>query len=264
MYSQKLEAIIEAALADGVLTDKERAVLHKKAAEEGVDPDELDVVIEGRLAKMKRETDWLRPTPPKENTKMGNVQKCPSCGAPYQPGMGSCPECGHVFQNVAANSSAQRLAEGISEIEKNYSEKIAKASSHKSFWDDGSPRDKMEQEKWNAITNYINNFVVPSSKDDLLEFIISMNAKRHTKTIADNGKEGADAYAFAMMKAYGSKYKESVAKAKAIFPNDEQLINTINETSKFKLSNINLTTGQKILLGFILFFLAYGVLIACL
>ena len=48
MYSESLEAIIDAALADGVLSDKEREVLHKRAAQEGIDADELDVVIEGR------------------------------------------------------------------------------------------------------------------------------------------------------------------------------------------------------------------------
>ena len=64
MLSKELEEIVEAALADGVLTDKERAVLHKRAQAEGVDPDELDIVLDGRLAKMKRSEDWLRPAPP--------------------------------------------------------------------------------------------------------------------------------------------------------------------------------------------------------
>ncbi|MBP3285367.1 MAG: hypothetical protein J6M15_00285 [Prevotella sp.] len=63
MFSKELEEVIEAALADGVLTDKERAVLHKRAAAEGVDPDELDVVIDGRLAKAKKQEDWLKPAP---------------------------------------------------------------------------------------------------------------------------------------------------------------------------------------------------------
>ena len=53
MYSKELEELIEGALADGVITDKERAVLHKKAESEGVDPDEPDMVLDGRLAKKK-------------------------------------------------------------------------------------------------------------------------------------------------------------------------------------------------------------------
>mgnify|MGYP003475195009 CR=1 FL=1 len=112
-FSQALEEVIEAALADGVLTDKERDVLHKRAAQEGVDPDEMDVVIEGRLAKMKRETDWLKPAPP-ASEKRGNIVKCPSCGAPIEAGAVSCKECGYVFTNVAANRSSEKLAEKIS------------------------------------------------------------------------------------------------------------------------------------------------------
>ena len=88
MLSKELEEIVEAALADGVLTDKERAVLHKRAQAEGVDPDELDIVLDGRLAKMKRSEDWRRPTPPQnlDNQKLGNIVKCPNCGAQVKGG----------------------------------------------------------------------------------------------------------------------------------------------------------------------------------
>lgn len=51
MYSKELEELIASILADGVITDKERAVLHRRAEAEGVDADELDVLIEGRLAQ---------------------------------------------------------------------------------------------------------------------------------------------------------------------------------------------------------------------
>lgn len=100
MFSKELEEIIEAALADGVLTDKERAVLHKRALAEGVDPDELDIVLDGRLAKMKKSEDWLRPAPPQQltNEKLGNVVKCPSCGSQVVGGSAVCPECGYTFQ----------------------------------------------------------------------------------------------------------------------------------------------------------------------
>ena len=53
--SKELEVLIEASLADGVLTAKEREVLHKKALQEGMDPDELDVIVEGRLQQMQNE-----------------------------------------------------------------------------------------------------------------------------------------------------------------------------------------------------------------
>lgn len=48
LYSERIEALIEAALVDGELTDKERALLKKKAKEEGIDPDEFEMVLNAR------------------------------------------------------------------------------------------------------------------------------------------------------------------------------------------------------------------------
>ena len=53
MYSEQLEQLIQSVIADGVVTEKERAVLHKRAAAEGVDEDEIDVYVDGLLAKVE-------------------------------------------------------------------------------------------------------------------------------------------------------------------------------------------------------------------
>ncbi|MCR5326546.1 MAG: hypothetical protein K6E37_07365 [Bacteroidales bacterium] len=47
-YSERIEALIDAALVDGEITDKERAVLLKRAKEEGIDPDEFEMVLNAR------------------------------------------------------------------------------------------------------------------------------------------------------------------------------------------------------------------------
>ena len=210
MFSKELEEVIDAAIADGVLTDKERAVLHKRAQAEGVDPDELDVVIDGRLAKKKKEEDWLRPAPPKaaESTKVGNVMKCPNCGAPYQPGTGKCPECGHYFQNVAAVSSAQRMAEGIQKI-------LNGPSGILGFG---------ELTKQNKISRYIADFPVPNSKDDMLEFITARDVKRKSKSLYDGD--------------FADKYKEVVKKAQLLFPDDPQIQKAIAITNHFSIRNV--------------------------
>lgn len=61
MYNEKLEALITAALADGVLTDKEKDLLFKKAEAMGIDRDEFDLVLDGRLAKRKKEMEAQAP-----------------------------------------------------------------------------------------------------------------------------------------------------------------------------------------------------------
>lgn len=54
MYSEQLEQLIQSVIADGVITEKERTVLHKKAVAEGVDEDEIDVYVDGLLAQSKK------------------------------------------------------------------------------------------------------------------------------------------------------------------------------------------------------------------
>ncbi len=56
MLTPELEQLIQYALADGVLTDKERAVLMKKAEAAGVDLDEFEMILERPV------TTTLRPT----------------------------------------------------------------------------------------------------------------------------------------------------------------------------------------------------------
>lgn len=46
--------LMEAALADGAVTCKERAIIIKKAVAQGYDPDEVEMMIDGRIAKMRR------------------------------------------------------------------------------------------------------------------------------------------------------------------------------------------------------------------
>ena len=44
-----IERLIDAALMDGVVTDKERAILIKKATAQGIDPDEFEMVLDAKI-----------------------------------------------------------------------------------------------------------------------------------------------------------------------------------------------------------------------
>lgn len=59
MYNQELESLMDTLLEDGVLTDKKKEVLLKKARSYSVDPDEFEMVIETRARKFaeKREQE---------------------------------------------------------------------------------------------------------------------------------------------------------------------------------------------------------------
>lgn len=95
-FSKQLEEVIEAALADGVITEKERSVIRKKALLEGADPDEVDVVIDGRLQQMQKAIDDAKQ----------KVRKCPSCGEIIPAMSAVCPSCGQVIDTSNADNKA--------------------------------------------------------------------------------------------------------------------------------------------------------------
>lgn len=151
MYSEKIEALINAALADGELTEKEKRILFKRAEEEGIDLDEFEMVLDARLVELKNKEKQA--TPPKSN-KLGSIKKCPACGAIVNSFDGICAECGFAFDDIQASHSSEKLFELL---------KRAKTDE--------------EEEK------IIKSFPIPMAKADLLEFI----SKLHTEVFDYNG-----------------------------------------------------------------------------
>ena len=54
MYDERIEQLISAALADGVLTEKEKQILFKRAQEQGIDLDEFEMVLDSRLFELEK------------------------------------------------------------------------------------------------------------------------------------------------------------------------------------------------------------------
>lgn len=184
MYSKEIEELIDAALADGVLTEKEKQILLKKAKAQGIDLDEFEMVLNARLLKVQQPQS-ARPA----RTKLGNIVACPNCGAVVQAYMAKCPECGYEFENVKANLSIDRLAETLKN--KNYKQQA----------------------------DIIRNFPIPNTKTDLLDFMTATKPK-FLHPISTKKSDNASA----VMTAYMNKYHECLLKAQVIFPNDSSII----------------------------------------
>ena len=56
MYNERLENLIDAALADGELTEKEKQILFKNAQVLGVDLDEFEMVLDLSLIHISEPT----------------------------------------------------------------------------------------------------------------------------------------------------------------------------------------------------------------
>ena len=197
MLTPELEQLIQYALADGILTPKERAVLMKKAEAAGADLDEFEMILEAKLYEAKKAAA------PKASNKEGEVRKCPHCGSPVSSFRTTCQECGHEFRNTTAVRSATDLFERLQALEMEKASELSRheesknqqlqtlARLHNSYTNkDASVQDKerkdllltlekgdalIEKKFRHAKITLIKHYAVPNTKEDLLE-ILSMAA----------------------------------------------------------------------------------------
>ncbi|MCF0210780.1 MAG: hypothetical protein HUK18_05680 [Bacteroidales bacterium] len=183
MYNERLEQLIDAALADGELTEKEKQILFKNAQALGVDLDEFEMVLDARLVKLKRtEAENAKTSAPKSN-KLGDVKKCPNCGAMVQSYQGICSECGYAFEGIDANAAAKELANLLINASQSNYKKI------------------------------IETYPIPMDKASLIQFTTWLSP--HT---SDTIRK-AD---YDIINAYVNKYAECIRKLKISFPNDKE------------------------------------------
>lgn len=160
MYDERIEQLISAALADGVLTEKEKQVLFKRAQEQGIDLDEFEIVLDARLVELQKAEQEKREKSAPKSDKYGDVRKCPACGAIVGAFKGICPECGYEFSNVDANLSSKKLHELLSKESSN-----------------------------SKKAEIIETFPIPNTKADLLEFLTALKPRA-----LDVSSEFANAY----------------------------------------------------------------------
>lgn len=237
MYSEKLEGLIEAIIADGEIEESEMLILKKAALKEGEDPDELEIVVKGRLAKMSRNEAQVSAHEPKSDKFGGQAMRCPACGALYVAGTAVCPECGYSFTGVKATRSSEKLYEMLMKF--NAENKVEQkhtggggvmsimgldSSSIKKMYNLG---DDGESDIARRKFDVIQSFPVPNSREDLIDFLTSIQPKADPsapKTGMSGG--GIPGTAIGTKKkenlgyAYWLLYANCINKARISFAND--------------------------------------------
>ena len=235
MYSEKLEALISAALADGVLTEKEKQVLFKRAEAEGVDLDEFEIILNERLlaAKQKPKSD-----------KVGDLKKCPACGAIVISGRASCQECGYAFNDSAASSVAMDdLYARLEKIDQEYNNKILPDVLGTRF-----------TKKCAAKMQAIQTFNIPNTRAELLGLLTTLSdiANPHGSKKGETLSGGQEDLSYGYYVLFGNCIKKariSFASDGAFSPFFEKYEELVEKSKKFHIT----PTGWYIL-GVVSFF----------
>jgi hypothetical protein len=246
MYSEELEMLIDAALEDCELTEKEKQVLFKRAQAEGIDLDEFEMIVDAKLLKKKKAQQANEvSSAPLQSNKVGEVKKCPACGAIYIPGTAVCTECGHVFMGSGPTRSSVLLFETLQAFNKSNAKTDAYNKDYKGPGQAlGSVIGNMGNSFIGALKQYagartveedlarrkfdvIQSFPVPNYREDLIDFLTSIQPKADPNA----PKTGVD-QSFSLHSHTGKKYSENlgyaywllysncIQKAKISFAND--------------------------------------------
>lgn len=96
LIPEELDQLIQEYLTDGVLTDKERAVILRKAEGMGLDRDEIDLYLDAQVQKIDQATDAV--------VRRQKGKQCPYCGGSVPLLTDKCPHCG---ENITAEASSE-------------------------------------------------------------------------------------------------------------------------------------------------------------
>ena len=106
LIPQELDQLIQEYLTDGVLTDKERAVILRKAEGMGLDRDEIDLYLDAQIQKIDQATDAA--------VRRQKGKTCPYCGGSIPLLTEKCPHCGESI-TVEASQDLQEILDNLEE-----------------------------------------------------------------------------------------------------------------------------------------------------
>ena len=106
LIPEELDALIKEYLTDGVLTDKERQVILKKAEGMKLDRDEIDLYLDAQVQKIDQATDAA--------VRRQKGKACPHCGAYVSQMTDKCPECGQ-FITPEATKELEEILDNLEE-----------------------------------------------------------------------------------------------------------------------------------------------------
>ena len=224
--TEQVDKLIEMALMDGVLTEKEKQILFKKAEAAGIDLDEFEMILDAKLFEKQQSIKAITPVAATKSDKHGDVMKCPACGSIIQGFTAICVDCGHNFSNINAVSSVTKLYEQLQMVESEERNRPIESGGWMDKLHGSSAMNdhNMQERILKRKASVVSGFPIPNTKEDILEFL--------SMALPEVGKKPG----FLMMKtatgavynAWHSKAEQVVMKARFSLKEDKKLLEEIN------------------------------------
>ena len=225
--TEQVDKLIEMALMDGVLTEKEKQILFKKAEAAGIDLDEFEMILDAKLFEKQQSIKAAAPpVAATKSDKHGDFNKYPACGSMIQGFTAICADCGHNFSNINAVSSVTKLYEQLQMVESEERNRpIESVGWMDKLHGSSAMNDHNIQERiLKRKASVVSGFPIPNTKEDILEFL--------SMALPEVGKKPG----FLMMKtatgalynAWHSKAEQVVMKARFSLKEDKKLLEEIN------------------------------------
>jgi len=227
----ELEKYIDFVVADGEVTEKEKNLLIRKAQELNVDLDEMEIILDAKLHMIQKEAQpkevQAEVPPPAENKP--SLVKCPQCAAAIESFSTKCPYCDAEIRDIKTANSVIDFFNKVNELESTREENTANPF---------KAMGKMlsQQLVGNKFKNkkiaLIQNFPVPNSKEDILEFLSLAvplaNKRGNFFTSQDETNKIFNEY----VPVWHSKCQQIIMKARFSMKDDKALLNEIESYAK--------------------------------
>lgn len=235
--SAKMNSLIDAAVADGEISDLERQVLIRNAQAEGVAMDEFVVILEARLFEQRKrlqsEQEQLAAhaaavkashhaaaaaaAPRREKAE---VRKCPACGSVIMSVSAErCQECGYEFASEASSAASHNSIEDLMDRLEKIDQEAAGSGAASRFLNEALFKQKFEKKKVTIISAYS----LPTGKKDLASFVSACKACADNATFGDT-----------VGKAWKRKFQTALEEYTRRYSNDPEAMAAVAKYTKKK------------------------------
>lgn len=160
-------------------------------------------------------------------TMVNNWIQCPGCGSNLSSFETKCPSCGREIRNTDSISSVKRLENMLIQIEEKR-QPTPKAG----FLSDAIPINPTDKQKAGCIEA----FVIPTTREDIVEFMILASSNIDAKAIGTDGSN-VERGSYLVIKSWYSKFEQAYQKAKIALV-DDPLLPRVEEIYNKKVQEI--------------------------